>query len=153
MLVTGERAVSTLADEENQSVGRWAAKTTFLSQRTAGIPGVIPLDALCSIRDAPDRLPAGTFVFAFQDDGEHAIPINGLQTQDWTVHAPYEHAIEVNRLIRSTCKISLGIGRLHLLVAYFGSTGLEPVGWHRVHQPVFPRQCRMWLTQVSISAA
>lgn len=50
-LATGERAVTMLTDEENLSLARWAAKTTFLSQRTAGIPAVIPLDAFCSFRD------------------------------------------------------------------------------------------------------
>ena len=144
-LATGERAVTMLTDEENLSLARWAAKTTFLSQRTAGIPAVIPLDAFGSFLDTPGGLPAGTFVFAFQDDGEHPVPINGLQTQDWTVYAPYEDAIDVSSLIRSTCKISFRVGRLHLLVAYFGSTGFEPVGWYRVHHPVFPRQCRLWI--------
>jgi hypothetical protein len=144
-LATGERAVTMLTDEEDLSLARWAAKTTFLLQRTAGIPAVIPLDAFCSFRETPAELPAGTFVFAFQDDGEHPVPINGLQTQDWTVYASYEDAIEATSLIRSTCKISIRVGRLHLLVAYFGSTGFEPVGWHRVHHPVFPRECRLWI--------
>jgi len=134
-----------LTDRENLSLARWAAKTTFLSQRTAGIPTIIPMDAFWSFRDTLGGLPAGTFVFAFQNDREYRVPINGLQTQDWTVHAPYEDAIDVTRLIRSTCKISFRIGRLHLLVAYFGSTGFEPVGWYRVHHPVFPSQCRLWI--------
>jgi hypothetical protein len=77
----------------------------------------------------PGGLPAGTFVFAFQDDGEHNAPINARQTQDWTAYAPYEGTIDVSSLIRTTYKISFRIGRLHLLVAYFGSTDLEPVGW------------------------
>jgi hypothetical protein len=42
-------------------------------------------------------------------------------------------------------QISLRLGRLHLLVAYFGTSWLEPVGWHRVHHPVFPRRCRLWI--------
>lgn len=61
------------------------------------------------------------------------------------MHAPYEDAIDMTALLRTTCKISLRIGRLHLLVAYFGTSGLEPVGWHRVHHPVFPRYCRLWI--------
>ena len=30
-------------------------------------------------------------------------------------------------------------------VAYFGASGLEPVGWHRVHQPLYPSRCRLWI--------
>jgi hypothetical protein len=144
-LAAGQRLLSTLTDEENLVLARWATKTAFLIQRAAGIPAIIPLDAFRSLRDGPTGLPAETFVFAFQDDGEHPVPINGLQTQDWTVHAPYEDAIDITTMIRATCKISLRIGRLHLLVAYLGTSGLEPVGWHRVHHPVFPRHCRLWI--------
>jgi len=133
-----------LTGEESLSLARWAAKRAFLSQSTAGIPGVIPIDEFCAFRHTPGGLPAGTFVFSLQDDGEHPDPINGLQTQDWTVHAPYEDAIDATTLIRSTCKISFRIGRLHLLVAYLGSTGFGPVAWYRVHHPIFPRQCRLW---------
>ncbi|HYL73070.1 MAG TPA: hypothetical protein VEU96_02640 [Bryobacteraceae bacterium] len=144
-LAAGQRPLGALTDEENLLLARWAAKTAFLIQRTAGIPAVIPMDAFCALRDEPGGLPASTFVFGFQDDGDHPFPINGLQTQDWTVHAPYEDAIETTAAIRTTCKISLRLGRLHLLVAYFGASGLEPVGWHRVHHPVFPRHCRLWI--------
>jgi hypothetical protein len=126
-------------------LGRWAAKTAFLCQRTACIPAIIPMDAFCKLRDAPGGLPAGTFVFGFQDDGEHRLPINGLQTQDWTVHAPYEEAVDATTQIRTTCKISLRIGRLHLLMAYLGATDLQPVGWKRVHHPVLPGYCRLWI--------
>jgi hypothetical protein len=144
-LAAGQRAPAALSESENLALARWAAKTAFLIQRTAGVPTVIPLDAFCALRDQPSGLPAGTFVFAFQDKGDHAVPINGLQTQDWTLHAPYENAISITTAIRSACKISLRIGRLHLLIAYMGSSGLEPVGWHRVHHPVFPRHCRLWI--------
>jgi len=144
-LAAGERRIGTLSDEESLVLARWAAKTTFLCQRTAGLPHIIPLDAFGALRDVPGELPAGTFVFGFQDDGDHPAPINGLQTQDWTVYAPYEDAIDITAAIRTTCKISLRLGRLHLLVAYFGASGLEPVGWHRVHHPVFPRRCRLWI--------
>lgn len=61
------------------------------------------------------------------------------------MYAPYEDAIDITAAIRTTCKISLRLGRLHLLVAYFGASGLEPVGWHRVHHPVFPRRCLLWI--------
>lgn len=68
-----------------------------------------------------------------------------MQTQDWTVHAPYEDTPEISAAIRKTSKISLRIGRLHLLVAYFGGSGLEPVGWRGVHHPLFPSRCRLWI--------
>jgi hypothetical protein len=144
-LAAAERRVGALTEEESLVLARWAAKTTFLCQRTAGISGIIPLDAFWALRDAPGGLPVGTFVFGFQDDGDHPAPINGLQTQDWTVHAPYEDAIGIITAIRKTCKISLRVGRLHLLVAYCGTSGLEPVGWHRVHQPLYPNRCRLWI--------
>ncbi len=84
-------------------------------------------------------------MFAFQDNGEHPIAINGLQTQDWTIHVPYEDALDIRDSLRTACKISLRINRLHLLVAYLGSTDLEPVGWTRVHHPLFPTRCRLWI--------
>lgn len=144
-LANAERALTVLLDDENILLARWAVKTAFLLQRTAGIPAIVPIDTFYALAQQPSVLPPGTFAFAFQDDGEHSAPINGLQTQDWTVHTPYENAISVTGLIRSTCKISIRIGRLHLLIAYFGSTGLEPVGWHRVHHPLFPRRCPFWI--------
>ena len=104
-LATGQRTVAVLTDPESFTLARWAAKTTFLLQSSAGIPAVIPRDAFCSLRDRPDCLPTGTFVFAFQDNGELAAPINGLQTQDWTVYAPYKDAIDISscsaQLVRS----------------------------------------------------
>lgn len=144
-LANAERTLAALIDDENILLARWTVKTAFLLQRTAGIPAIIPIDAFYAFAQQPSLLPLGTFAFAFQDDGEHPAPINGLQTQDWTVYAPYDEAITVNGLIRSSCKLSIRIRRLHLLIAYFGSTGLEPVCWRRVHHPLFPRRCRLWI--------
>jgi hypothetical protein len=130
-----------LTDEENLSLALWAAKTAFLSQRTVGVPAVISYPCVLVI----PRCLRGLLSLPSRMMGEHPVPINGRQTQDWTMHALYEHAINVTSLIRSTCKISFRIGRLHVLVAYRGPTGLEPVGWYGVHDPVFPRQCRLWI--------
>jgi hypothetical protein len=47
--------------------------------------------------------------------------------------------------LKRTTKISIRIGRLHLLIAYLGDGGLEPVGWLRVHHPLRPTHCQLWL--------
>ena len=144
-LASLERSLDGLSQEEQAFIARWAAKTAFLIHRTAANPKVIPQEAYRELRDAPTELPKGTFVFAFQDDGEHPVAINSMQTQDWTVHVPYEDALDIRDSLRSASKVSLRIDRLHLLVAYLGSPDLEPVGWTRVHHPLFPTQCRLWI--------
>ncbi len=144
-LASQERRLDGLSQEEQVLIARWAVKTAFLIHRTAAIPKVIPLEVYRELRVAPAELPRRTFVFAFQDNGEHSIAINSLQTQDWTVHVTYEDALDIRDSLRGACKISLRIDRLHLLVAYLGSTDLEPVGWTRVHHPLFPTRCRLWI--------
>ena len=144
-IASGERRVASLTDAESLVLARWAAKTTFLCQLTAGLPSIIPVDAFCALRDAPDGLTKGTYVFGFQDGRNYPVAINALQTQDWTLYAPYHHALDIRASARTACKISLRVGCLHLLVAYFGTSGLEPVGWHRVHHPLFPSSCRLWI--------
>ena len=102
--------------------------------RAAYKPIVIPLIAYETFHMRTNELPQGTFVFAFQDDNTLDNPINGFQSQDWTIfHANYGAVIGVTEKLKSTTKISIRIGRLHLLVAYLGDGGLEPVGWFRVH--------------------
>lgn len=53
--------------------------------------------------------------------------------------------IGIAEKLKRTTKISIRIGRLHLLVAYLGDGGLEPVGWFRVHHPLRPTRYRLWL--------
>ena len=137
-LSSGDRGLGELSQPERCTLARWATKTGFLVQCTAAVRLPIAPEAFGALRDRPDKLPPGTFVFAFQDNGEHPVALNGFQTQDWTVHAPYEDALEIRVLLRKTGKISLRLDRLHLLVAYTGDTALVPVGWWRVHQPVYP---------------
>ncbi len=145
LVVAQDCALATLGREEQTVLARWTTKTLFLIHRTTGIPTIIPPAAYRSLYDAPTQLPSGTHVFAFQDDGEHPVAINGMQSQDWTVHAPYRDLCDVRATLRNTCKVSIRINRLHLLVAYLGDTGFEPVRWDRVHLPVFPTQCRLWI--------
>ncbi len=92
-----------------------------------------------------NEFPRGTFVFAFQDDNTLDNPINGFQSQDWTIHANCGAVIGLDEKLKRTTKISIRIGRLHLLVAYLGDVGLEPVGWLRVHHPLRPTHCGLWL--------
>jgi len=131
-LASQERRLDGLSQEQQVFIARWAVKTAFLIHRTAANPKVIPLEAYRKLRDTPEELPKRTFVFGFQDNGEHPIAINSMQTQDWTVNVSYEDALDIRDSLRTACKISLRIEGLHLLVAYFCSPDLEPVGWTRV---------------------
>ena len=72
-LASQERRLDGLSQEEQVLIARWAVKTAFLIHRTAAIPKVIPLEVYRELRVAPAELPRRTFVFAFQDNGEHSI--------------------------------------------------------------------------------
>ncbi len=144
-LANRTRTLAELSNDEQVVLARWGAKTAFLIHRTSATPTGIPPEAYVALRHADGKLPVGTCVFAFQDDGERPGPINILQSQQWTMHAPVADALEVHMAMRRTWKISIRIDRLHLLVAYLGDTGLAPVGWHGVHRPLFPTNCRLWI--------
>lgn len=65
----GDGGMRALAERESLTLARWATKTAFLIQRTAGISVVIPPESFEDLRNAPARIAAETFVFAYQDDG------------------------------------------------------------------------------------
>jgi hypothetical protein len=144
-LASQTRELAMLSTGEELLVAQWAAKTAFLLQRTSGVPLPIAGEAYRELRDNPSALPARTSVFEIQDNGEHSVAINGLHTQNWTVHVPYECALETRESLRCACKISLRIDRFHLLIVYLPNPEFEPVGWLRVHRPLYPTQCSRWI--------
>jgi hypothetical protein len=137
--------ISQLSEKQEKSLARWAVKTAFMLHRLAYKPIVIPPTAYESFYLRTNEFPHGTFVFAFQDDNTLDNPINCFQSQDWTIHANYGAVIGLTEKLKRTTKISIRIGRLHLLVAYLRDGSLEPVGWFRVHHPLRPTHCRLWL--------
>jgi hypothetical protein len=137
--------IGDLTENQELALSRWASKTAFMIAR-AGFPSaLIPVGAYQALYCNSVELPIGTHVFAFQDENTLDDPINGFQTRDWTARAPRTEILGMNDLLRQTSKISIRVGRLHLLLAYLGDTGLEPVGWQGVHHPLAPTKCRMFL--------
>jgi hypothetical protein len=142
-LASGDKALAVLKESEERLLVRWAAKTALLLHWSSDFNRTIPLESLQHLYQKD--LPNGISIFAIQTDrSDQASPINCLQSQNWRVYNPYEDAIAMWRVVQESCKISIRIDRLHLLIAYVRNLDSDVVGWRRVHRPLAPTRSDFW---------
>ncbi len=68
------------------------------------------------------------------------LPVSGLESQHWLVLGK-DRLAPFKRL--NGCKISLRVGSLQLLVAYWADPKSVLAGWRTVHIPLWPTRLRL----------
>ncbi len=143
-LMSTQREVHQLAESERFLVARWATKTAFVLNRSSNYHQVIGDDLAGQLRSNSTMLPPGVSVVGQHHDdlGE---TFNWFQTQTWVARTQLPQD-ELRRLLGTSLKVSLHVGRLILLVSYWPHPGWVYIYEKYLHVPLYPfRGPVMWL--------
>lgn len=118
-LISNEKDVRRLTDNEKLSVARWAAKTAYSWYFAFGPPPLVPSGHPRELFLDTTSLPRGVAVFASQiyPDCEY----NHYFSSEWNVRVASGGIIpaSIEQMQQGSYKLSFQINHLHLMVAYW----------------------------------
>ena len=139
--MAGEREVVELSREERLLLARWTCKTSYVLNSSSNYEPKVPADHLAYVYTNINSLPESVAVVAQQHHGVtkfYWLQHQFFMTSD--VHPYINSPDEAKTLVKPSCKISLLLNNLLLLVAYWPWSGWRMVLWPGIHIPLWPNK-------------
>lgn len=137
-LITGERVLVELNENERQIVGRWTAKTAYALNSSSNYLKNVPVEHLKFIRTNTHSLPDKVSSYGQQHHGARSF--YWIQSPTWLLHSVSESLEDISsELNKCSYKIALQFGKLMLLIAYIPMDKIYPVLWKGIHIPLIPK--------------
>lgn len=135
-LAEGRRLARQLSDEQRILLTRWAAKTVYVLNSSSNFPLKVPAEHLRVLAENGQPVD-GVFLYCTQSDSE--VPLGFVQGPIWLTVSESEALSRFDELAHDSYKISLKIGRLLMLVAYWPDRRWQHILVPGVHDRVWPR--------------
>jgi len=136
-LMEGDTVIVELSYQDRALLGRWAAKTAFLLNRSSNFHDLVPDEHFRYLYDNQEGLPERVIALGQQHHGDR--DFYWMQGSMWHV-SPTENPFsgDVAKLGASAYKMTLQFGKLLLLVANWPHSGYRYGLWKGIHLALWP---------------
>lgn len=138
-LMQGTSRVRELSHEQRTIVARWAVKTAYMLNSASNFDSKVPTGHLAELYANLQPVPTGVWVFAQQHQADR--DFYWQQGAWWRgVQGDEVLGIDPREAAARSYKVTLQLGRLLLLVAYWPYEGWRLAIWRGVHVPLWPQR-------------